>query len=134
MARRSSDQFPRIRLDLWLDVACLFRTRTEAQRACNGGKVEVNGQRAKPHREITIGDELVITRPYGRRQSVVVHALAERHVPKADARQLYEDRTPPPTAEELELRRLTRAWPPAVSRGVPHRRDRQLLRRLKGRD
>ena len=41
-----------VRLDIWLDVACLFKTRSEAQRACKGGKVEVNGQSAKPHREI----------------------------------------------------------------------------------
>ena len=34
-----------VRLDVWLDVACLYRTRSEAQRACVGGKVEVNGQR-----------------------------------------------------------------------------------------
>ena len=39
-----------VRLDVWLDVACLFKTRSEAQKACRGGKVEVNGQSAKPHR------------------------------------------------------------------------------------
>ena len=32
-----------VRLDVWLDVACLFKTRAEAQRACRGGKVEVGG-------------------------------------------------------------------------------------------
>ena len=46
------------RLDVWLDVACLFKTRSEAQRACQGGKIEVNGQgTAKPHREVKPGDE-----------------------------------------------------------------------------
>ena len=55
-----------VRLDIWLDVACLFRTRSEAQKACKAGKVEVNGQPAKPHREIRPGDELVISRPMGR--------------------------------------------------------------------
>jgi predicted rRNA methylase YqxC with S4 and FtsJ domains len=39
-----------VRLDVWLDVACLFKTRSEAKRACEGGKVEVNGENAKPHR------------------------------------------------------------------------------------
>ncbi len=106
----------------------------EAQQACKGGKIEANGQRAKPHREISVGDELLVKRPYGRRQKVIVKALADRNVTKADARLLYEDMTPPLTAEERELRRLTRAWPPAATRGVPHRRDRRLLRRLKGRD
>ena len=41
-----------VRLDVWLDVACLFRTRSEAQRACKGGKVDVNGQSAKPNRQL----------------------------------------------------------------------------------
>jgi len=72
-----------VRLDVWLDVACLFRTRSEAQRACRGGKVHVNGQAAKPHREIRVGDALEITRPLGRRQQVVIRGLAERHLLKA---------------------------------------------------
>ncbi len=37
-----------IRLDVWLDIACLFKTRSEAKRACEGGKVEVNGDGACP--------------------------------------------------------------------------------------
>ena len=41
-----------VRLDVWLDVACLYRTRSEAQKACLGGKVEVNGQTSKPHRPL----------------------------------------------------------------------------------
>ena len=61
-----------LRLDVWLDVACLFRTRSEAQNACKLGRVDVNGQAAKPHREIRPGDEIVISRPLGRKQTVVV--------------------------------------------------------------
>src|SRR5512136_1221364 len=93
-----------VRLDVWLDVACLFRTRSEAQKACQGGKVDVNGQAAKPHRMLRVGDELRITRPMGRRQLILVCRLADRHVAKAAARELYEDRTPPPPPEELEAR------------------------------
>src|SRR5690242_12882107 len=95
--------FPMIRLDIWLDVACLFKTRSEAQRACKGGKVDLNGQSAKPHKEIKPGDTLEITRPMGRRQRVVVKAVTERHIPKAEARLLYEDTTPPPSPEEQAL-------------------------------
>ena len=80
-----------VRLDVWLDVSCLFRTRSEAKRACEGGKVDVNGQPGKPHRFVRPGDEVVISRPLGRRQTVVVRALAERSIPKADARQHAED-------------------------------------------
>ena len=125
-----------VRLDVWLDVACLFRTRSEAKRACEGGKVEVNGGRAKPHRDVRPGDEIVITRPLGRRQRVRVGGVAEKHLPKAEARTLYEDLTPPPTAEEIELRRMARLARPFVrtASGAPDRRERRAIRRLKGRE
>ena len=65
-----------IRLDIWLDVACLFKTRSEAQKACKLGKIEVNGQAAKPHRLVHPGDKLDIRRPYGRTQNIVIKAVA----------------------------------------------------------
>ena len=124
-----------VRLDVWLDVACLFKTRSEAQKACSGGKVEVNGQAGKPHRMVRPGDRLRITRQQGRRQIVLIRELAERHLPKAEARALYEDQTPPPTPEELEQLELSRAFrrsfgarPPRA----PDKRERRALRRLKG--
>ena len=121
------------RLDVWLDIACLFRTRSEAQNACKMGRVSVNGQPAKPHREVRPGDEVVIGRPLGRKQIVVVRGLAERHVAKAEARALYEDRTPQPSAEEIEMRRierLTRALNRATA-GTPGKRERRRLRKMK---
>ena len=124
-----------LRLDVWLDVACLFRTRSEAQKACKGGKVDVNGQSAKPHREIRPGDEILITRPLQRRQRVVVRTLADTHVPKAQARELYEDVTPPPSPEEVEIRRLERLARSVtrVTTGAPGKRERRHLRRMKER-
>lgn len=122
------------RLDNWLDVACLFRTRSEAQRACSGGKVEVNGVTAKPHRTVRPGDELRITRPLGRKQTLIVRGLAEAHVPKPRARALYEDTTPPPTPEEIAMRRLERQWRAAARPPrTPTSRERRALRRLKER-
>jgi ribosome-associated heat shock protein Hsp15 len=123
-----------LRLDIWLDVACLFRTRSEAQKACKGGKVDVNGQAAKPHREVRPGDIVEITRPIGRRQRVVVKATTEKHIPKAEARTLYEDTTPPPTAEEqamIDLLRLAGPRRRAAVAGAPDRRERRRLRREK---
>src|SRR5262245_43629000 len=124
-----------VRIDVWLDVACLFKTRSEAQKACKGGKVTVNGQPVKPQRAVQLGDEIGIGRPYGRTQRVVVRALASKHVSKKDARELYEDRTPQPTAEEIELRRLERVFRATMSPPrAPDKRERRLLRRLKGLD
>lgn len=122
-----------VRLDVWLDVSCLFKTRSEAQRACKGGKVEVNGQPGKPHRMVRAGDALEITRAFGAKQSVVVRALAERSLPKADARQLYEDRTPQPSAEEIATRRAERTFRAAqAAAGRPDKRQRRAVTKLRG--
>jgi ribosome-associated heat shock protein Hsp15 len=123
-----------VRLDIWLDVSCLFRTRSEAQKACKAGKVEVNGQQAKPNRDIKSGDEIVISRPLGRKQRVVVYEVADKHIARKEARGLYEDVTPPPTPEEVEqlrLDRLARAFMRPQSAGTPDRRERRQLRKMK---
>src|SRR6185436_16422256 len=120
-----------VRLDVWLDVACLFRTRSEAQNACRGGKVTVNAQSARSNRLVRSGDEVVIGRPFGRTQRVIVKTVAERHVTKADARRFYEDLTPKPTAEEIEMRRIERVYRAAMSPPrAPDKRERRLLRHI----
>jgi ribosome-associated heat shock protein Hsp15 len=122
-----------VRLDVWLDVACIFRTRSEAQKACRGGKVEANGQPAKPNRRLRVGDELEISRPLGRKQKLKVLALAERHIARAEARRLYEDLTPPPSAEEIELRRQNRIFHAATTPlHSPDKRQRRALRKMRG--
>lgn len=123
-----------VRLDVWLDVACLFRTRSEAQKACKAGKVRVNGQPSKAHREIKSGDEVEIGRPLGRMQKIVVYAVADKHIARKEARNLYEDVTPAPTAEEIEQRRidrLARAFMRPQSAGSPDKRERRRLRQIK---
>jgi len=124
-----------VRLDIWLDVACLFKTRSAAQKACTGGKIDVNGQTAKPHRLLRVGDELEIGRPYGRKQRIVVRALADRHRAKAEARQLYEDLTPAPTPDEIEMRRAERIYRAQMTQlKSPDKRKRRALRELKERN
>jgi len=124
-----------VRLDIWLDVACLYKTRSEAQRACVGGKVEVNGERVKPHRQLRVGDRIELNRPYGRKQTIVVAALAERHVPKADAKALYTDTTPPMPEAEREMRRLERIYRASLERThAPDKRERRELRKFKGKE
>ena len=121
-----------VRLDTWLDVACLFKTRSEASKACKLGKVSVNGVGAKPHRDVREGDEIEIQRPMGRKQLITVLAVTDKHVARAEARLLYEDRTPKPTPEEIEMRRLERIYRAAATPPTrPDRNMRRTLRRLK---
>ena len=121
-----------VRLDAWLDVSCLFKTRSEATKACRLNKVIVNGQAAKAHRDIKIGDKIEIHRPLGRKQLITVLGIADSHIARAEARLLYEDRTPKPTPEEIEIRRLERIYRAAATPPTrPDRDQRRTLRRLK---
>ena len=125
-----------LRLDIWLDVACIFKTRSEAKRACKGGKILLNRHRGKPHYDIHVGDVLEVTMSGGRKRRLSVTGLADTHIPKARARELYTDVTQPPTAEEQALRDLLRragrvAGSPTRRQTAPHRRDRRALRQLK---
>jgi ribosome-associated heat shock protein Hsp15 len=121
-----------MRLDVWLDIACLFKTRSEAKRACEGGRVDVNGEAARPHRAVREGDRLRISRGAGHRQLVVVRILIDQHVRKAEARVLYDDVTPAPSPQEVEMRRLDRAYRAAAqAAGPPDRRRRRAIRQAK---
>ena len=121
-----------MRVDAWLDVACLYKTRSEAKRGCESGKVEVNGDHAKPHRALKEGDRIRINRGFGRYQDVIVRILIEQHVKKAEARALYDDITPKPTAEEIESRRAERVFRAAQrAAGTPDRNRRREIRRAK---
>jgi ribosome-associated heat shock protein Hsp15 len=121
-----------MRVDAWLDVACLYKTRSEAKRGCESGKVEVNGDHAKPHRALREGDRIRINRGFGRYQDVVVRILIDQHVKRAEARALYDDVTPKPTPEEMEARRAERIFRAAqAAAGTPDRNRRREIRRAK---
>ena len=125
-----------VRLDVWLDVACLVKTRSQAKELCDGGKIEIAGVRAKAHRPVRVGEHVRISLAPGVQREVVVRALAERHMAKADARRLFEDVTPAPSPEELELRQMRRYAPapaPPKGAGRPEKRDRRLIERFRGR-
>src|SRR5499425_443586 len=117
---------PEMRLDKWLWVARFFKSRTLATGACDGGKVDLNEQAAKPARTVRPGDLLHITLPRAKK-IVKVAALSERRGPGAEAARLYEDLSPPPPPRELRI-------PPAVIRprglGRPTKRERRLIDRL----
>ena len=132
-AERPAEPAEPVRLDVWLDVACVFKTRSQAKEACEGGKVDVNGARAKPHRELRAGDRVSVTGKAGQRREILVRGLASRSLPRAAARLLYEDVTPPVAAEVREARRLDRMLAPKVDEGRPDKRDRREIIRRKGR-
>ena len=124
----------RVRLDKWLWAARFYKTRALASEAIAGGKVEVNGDRAKRARPLQVGDRLRIRQGVYEYQ-LVVRALSGRRGPAPEAAGLYEETTDSRTAREamaLQLKSLHSAFVP--EKGRPTKRDRRELGRLKGRD
>ncbi len=82
-----------VRLDCWLNAARFYKTRSQAARACNGRKVKVNGETAKSHKEIRVGDEILVFQG-GRYRKLEILGLASRGLPYSEARLLYREDTP----------------------------------------
>jgi ribosome-associated heat shock protein Hsp15 len=123
-----------VRIDKWLWAARLLKTRSLAAEAVKGGRVQVNGQRVKPSREVGPGDELEVRIGQVRR-TVVVRGVAERRGPAKEAVLLYEETPDSIAARELlaEQRRLA-SPPPGADLGMrPTKRDRRRLDATRGR-
>jgi ribosome-associated heat shock protein Hsp15 len=117
-----------VRLDKWLQVARVYKTRSQATRACSLGRVEVNNVISKPHRHLEIGDRIVIQKGDWPRIVEVV-ALRDKPVRKADAEDLYRDLTPPPPEPDPMDRFITRPGRRERGSGRPTKRDRRDLDR-----
>ena len=118
----------RVRIDKWLWAARFFKTRSQATEAADGGKVEVNGARAKPAKEVKVGDELRIRLgPY--EHLVVVRGLSDKRGPATVAQTLYEE-TPESIAVREKLREDHRMAPAMFvyeEKGRPTKKDRRAL-------
>jgi ribosome-associated heat shock protein Hsp15 len=120
-----------VRLDKWLWAARFFKTRALAREAVSGGKVHLNGQRAKPSRNVKIGDSIDISRGHFRYE-ITVDAVSDRRGPAREAAKLFteseesvEKRTA--IAQELALRRRAAPVPPASR---PDKRSRRRIIRF----
>jgi ribosome-associated heat shock protein Hsp15 len=115
-----------LRIDRWLCAARIFKSRTLASAACADGSVRVNGVVVKASHAVKVGDEIGAEAPRG---IVVldVKALSDRRLSASLARELYNDRSPPPPPrEELFPSREAGA-------GRPTKRDRRAMSRVRGR-
>ncbi len=117
------------RIDRFLDLSCLFKTRSQAKIACIAGKVEINKQKAKPHKKVKVGDVITITRT-GYKQTVIIKKLVDSNIPKKEARELYEDITPSYERERAKLFLETRK---AHLRKPKTKKELRKLRKLKRR-
>ncbi|MBK1735874.1 RNA-binding protein [Halorhodospira abdelmalekii] len=117
----------RVRLDRWLWAARFFKTRRLAVEAVQGGKVDVDGARAKPSRAVRPGDRLTITKGE-QRFEVIVHGVAEQRGPAKVAETLYEE-----TAESRQRRQQQAEQRRAAGAALPRpeqRPDKRQRRHL----
>lgn len=112
-----------MRLDKWLWAARFFKTRTLAVEAIAGGRVSVNGERAKPAKELRVGDALAVRRPPFE-HAIVVMALADKRGPAAVAATLYEE-TPESRARRAALAAEIKSQPEPRFKGRPTKKTRR---------
>ena len=113
-----------VRVDRWLYAARVFKSRTLATGACVGGRVKVNQTPVKAHHPLKVGDEVRAGMPSAVR-ILIVARLAEKRLSAPLARELYEDRSPPPLDTRLGSATRDRGA------GRPTKRDKRALQRLK---
>jgi ribosome-associated heat shock protein Hsp15 len=122
-----------VRMDKWLWAARFFKTRSLAARACELGRIEANGQPAKPARDVRAGDLLRVKNDTGDFQ-VEVLALSSMRGPAAVAQTLYRE-TEASRELRAKLAEERKAMPhsEAFREGKPSKRDRRKIGRLRGR-
>ncbi len=124
-----------VRLDKWLFAVRIFKSRSLAAKAVNGGKIKIDGHAVKAHRMIKTGEEIWY-RKEGRTYKYKVTGLLEKRVGAPEAvknYQLTEDADVTPEVREmLELyRTIDKGSQP---RGKPSKRDRRMIQKLKEQD
>jgi ribosome-associated heat shock protein Hsp15 len=120
-----------VRVDKWLQVARVFKTRSQATRACSQGRVRVNGLRAKAHRALAIDDRVEVD--FGETPRIlVVKELRDRPLPRKEAHRVFEDHSPPRPRRDAIDRALEG---PGVQRerglGRPTKRQRREMNRFR---
>ena len=125
---------PIVRLDIWLWAARFFKTRALAAEAIEGGKVTVNGDRAKRSRRVHPGDEMTIRLgPYEYR--VTVRNLSSRRGPASQAAELYQESEASTAARErlkLEMKASQSLF--VHGEGKPDKKERRAILKMKRRD
>lgn len=121
----------RIRIDKWLWAARFFKTRSIAKQALDGGKIQVDGQRAKASREISPGMMLTIRQGYDDK-TVEVLALSDQRRGAPEAQKLYRE-----TADSIALRERRAAERKAglgsflASDHRPNKKERRQIHRFR---
>ena len=114
-----------VRIDRWLTATRLYKSRTASQEACAASHVKVNGKNARASLPLHIGDKVEARAPRGDVIFIVL-ALADKRLSPPKARELYEDRSPPPEEKGERVAERERGM------GRPTKSDRRSMERFRG--
>jgi ribosome-associated heat shock protein Hsp15 len=129
MTKQNADSdLSRLRLDKWLWAARFYKTRSLAKQAIEGGKVQCNGSRAKPSKEIEVGAEIRLRQGFDER-TVRVCALSEQRRGAPEAQQLYAE-TEESIKQREQLSEQRKSQPQITTNSKPNKRDRRLIHRF----
>ena len=123
------------RIDKWLNITCLYKTRAKATKACEERRIKINNDVAKPAKVVTAGDEVTIKQPAGKFVNLKVLAISHKSLSAKEAKFLYE-------VEEIELseeaKELMALYSQSVKiekpkyKGRPTKKERRSIEKLKG--
>ncbi|MAV26271.1 MAG: RNA-binding protein [Gammaproteobacteria bacterium] len=116
----------KVRLDKWLWAARFFRTRAKAKLAINGGKVHVDGIRAKPSKEVIVGETLQIRQGYDEKV-IVVTALSDNRGNATAAALLYQETEASLALRDAASERRKLAGNAISSEGKPSKKQRRRI-------
>ena len=121
-----------VRMDKWLWAARFFKTRAQASKACDLGRIRSNGVEAKPARDLRVGDRLHIKNEGGEFE-IDVLALSEMRGPAAVAHTLYQETeaSKDARARAAEERKAMQLYAPTPERR-PGKRDRRRIIQFRG--
>jgi ribosome-associated heat shock protein Hsp15 len=125
-----------IRLDKWLKIARIFKTRTQAGHACEAGRVKVNGAVAKAAKTIKKGDALTVKHT-SRYRELEVLDISFKSISAKEARELYrEEKSQSISEESLDFLKLLKGSKQAKTLkypGRPTKKERRTLVKIRGR-
>ncbi|MBQ0712283.1 MAG: ribosome-associated heat shock protein Hsp15 [Porticoccus sp.] len=130
MAKHGNDH-QKVRLDKWLWAARFFKTRAQAKTAIEGGKIHVDGQRAKPSKEAILGATIKIRQGWDEK-IVVVDDVSDQRRGATEAAVLYTE-----TTESIALREQRTAERKASNQSLsyqdqrPNKKQRRQIHRFK---
>jgi len=125
-----------MRLDKWLKLERIYKSREQAASDCAMGRVKVNDQAAKAAKEVRIGDVVVLQRGNHYR-TLAIKMIPVRALSAKDAKEAYHESTPEIPAETREIMKLMSALErqlPEPEKGRPTKRNRREIERWRGRN